>query len=73
MPLPKYQLELENEKLKKAIMQPKRIEKAQSQSKQEQAYEVKGTMKHVAATPLKEETKKQLLYSKCRLHKGELL
>lgn len=25
MPLPKYQLELENEKLKKAIMQPKKI------------------------------------------------
>jgi hypothetical protein len=52
-------------------MQPKKIMATQVEYKQNQAYETKGTMKHVSITPLREEIKKQLLYSKCRLYKGE--
>lgn len=34
---------------------------------------VKGVMRHVSVSPLKEDSKKLLLYSKCRLYKGESL
>jgi hypothetical protein len=34
---------------------------------------VKGAMKHISMVPLKEDSKKLLLYSKCRLFKGESL
>jgi hypothetical protein len=53
MPLPKEKLEEENQKLRKAMQQPKKPEQPDLVYRLVQPFETKAIMKHISGSPLR--------------------